>query len=248
MKKFFILSLLFISFLEAKTITIAVAANVSYAMDELKREFLKIHKDIKLRVIIGGSGKLTAQIKHGAPYDIFLSANMKYPNALYEDTIAITKPIVYAQGSLAYLSKKPRDFSNGMDILEDKSIKLIAVANPKTAPYGKAGIEAIKTYGIYNDIKSKFIYGESISQTLSYTVSAADIGIVSKSTLFSPKMKRFKKGINWGEVDKNLYTPINQGIVMLKHSHNDNSARAFYDFIFSKDAKKILSDFGYIVR
>jgi len=248
MNKFLLLSLLFTSYLGAQTITVAVAANVSYAMEKLKKEFLKTHKDTKLRIIIGGSGKLTAQIKHGAPYDIFLSANMKYPNSLYKDKVAITKPVVYAQGSLAFLSKSKKDFSKGIELLTDSSIRLIAVANPKTAPYGKAAIEAIKNYGIYDDIKKKFIYGESISQTLSYTVSAADIGIVSKSALFSCKMEKFKKGINWVEVDSKLYTPIEQGIVILKHAKDNNGVREFYNFMLSDDAKKILTHYGYIVR
>ncbi len=97
-------------FLQAKTITIAVAANVSYAIEELKTEFHQLHPDIKVRVILGSSGKLTAQIKNGAPYGLFMSANMKYPQALYKEKMAITKPVVYTQGALAYLSIKKRDF------------------------------------------------------------------------------------------------------------------------------------------
>jgi molybdate transport system substrate-binding protein len=226
-------------------INIAVAANVSYAINDLKKEFKKQYPNIKVNVTLGSSGKLTAQIKHGAPYDIFMSANMKYPQTLYKDNLAITKPKIYAYGSLAFISIKKRDFTKGINLLTSNSIKKIAIANPKTAPYGIASFEALKKAKIFNKIKHKFIYGESISQTVSYAMIATDVGIIAKSSLYSPKMKRFKKGINWKSIDTKLYNPINQGIVILKKSKNNNEAKAFYDFILSNKAKKILEKFGY---
>ena len=246
MKKIIILLLLFLS-LSAQSINIAVAANVSYAIDELKQEFMKLNPDIKVKIILGSSGKLTAQIKNGAPYGLFMSANMKYPNALYKDNIAITKPIVYAQGTLAFFSVKNQDLSLGMNLLKSKSIKRIAIANPKTAPYGIATVEALKNANIYNDIKEKFIYGESISQTVSYAVTATDIGIIAKSSLYSSTMSQYKKDINWVSLDSKLYTPIKQGIVLLRYSKNSKAYKAFYDFILSAKAKEILKKYGYII-
>lgn len=242
-----ILSLLVSLSLSAGDITIAIAANVSYAIDDLKKEFNSLYPQTKVKVILGSSGKLTAQIKNGAPYQLFMSANMKYPQALYEDKTAITKPIIYAQGKLAILSSKTQDFSKGLELLKDEKIDKIAVANPKTAPYGKITIDALKSAKIYDDIKKKFIYAESISQTVSYTVTATDIGIIAKSSLFSPYMREFKKGTNWSEVDLKLYTPINQGVVILKDGENNKDVKAFYDFILSDKAKKIFEKFGYIV-
>ena len=231
----------------AGEITIAVAANVSYAIDELKAEFAKSNPDTKVRVTLGGSGKLTAQIKNGAPYGLFMSANMKYPQALYDDKMAITKPVVYAQGALAYLSVKKLDFSKGIALLRDEKIEKIAVANPKTAPYGKAAEEAMKNAKIYDDVKSKFVYGESISQTVSYAVIAADIGIIAKSSLYSSKMAEYKENVNWASVDPALYTPIKQGIVLLKYGEENKEYRAFYDFILSDKAKVILKKYGYMI-
>lgn len=106
MKKILILLLITCASLFAQKINIAVAANVSYAIDDLIKEFNKTNPNTKVVVTLGSSGKLTAQIKNGAPFDVFMSANMKYPDALYKDKIAMTKPIVYAQGSLAILSSK----------------------------------------------------------------------------------------------------------------------------------------------
>ncbi len=244
MKKLFILLALSISIVNAGTISIAVAANVSYAIEDLKKEFNKTHPNTKVRVTLGSSGKLTAQIKHGAPYDLFMSANMKYPEALYKEKIAINKPVVYALGSLAILSNTKRDFSNGIFIFQNKDIAKVAIANPKTAPYGIAAMEAITNAKIINDVKSKFVYGESISQTVSYAVTAADIGIIAKSSLYSKNMSKYKQNINWIAVDASLYTPIKQGIVMLKE---DAEVKAFYDFILSEDAKKIFKNYGYLL-
>ncbi|MCF6309946.1 MAG: molybdate ABC transporter substrate-binding protein [Sulfurimonas sp.] len=243
MKNIFILIFIVITSLNASEIKIAVAANVSYAIDDLIKEFNITYPDTEVKVTLGSSGKLTAQIFYGAPYGLFMSANMKYPNKLYENKIAISKPIVYAQGSLAMLSNKNIDISQGIKFLKNRKIKRITVANPKTAPYGKAAFEAFKNAKILKDIKKKLIYGESISQTVSYTVTATDIGVIAKSSLYSSRMSRFKEGVNWTEIDSKLYTPINQGIVMLKDS---KEVKDFYNFILSEKAKKIFKQYGYL--
>ncbi len=232
----------------AGEITIAVAANVSYAIDELKAEFVKSSPETEVRVILGSSGKLTAQIKNGAPYGLFMSANMTFPQALFNDKIAITEPLVYAQGALAYLSIKKQDFTQGVDLLRDENISKIAIANPKTAPYGKAAVEALKNAKVYESIKSKFVYGESISQTVSYAVTAADIGIIAKSSLYSSKMTQYRENVNWAPVDPALYSPIEQGIVLLKYGEENKEYKAFYDFILSEQGKSILKKYGYIVQ
>ncbi len=231
----------------AGNIKVAVAANVSYAMQDLTKAFNKIYPDIKVDVILGSSGKLTAQIKHGAPYQLFMSADMAYPDRLYKEGLASTKPVVYAQGTLACISSKKRDFSEGIKIVQNPNIKKIAVANSHTAPYGKATAEALKNAGVYEKIVGKFVYGESISQTLSFAVRAADMGFVAQSALFAPQMKKYKEGIHWIGVDRGLYTPISQGIVILKKGENSSDVEAFYRFILSDVAKKILLAYGYLV-
>ena len=245
LKNLIILSVFLTSTLFSSTISIAVAANASYVIKPLIKEFNKLHPDIKVRVTLGSSGKLTAQIKHGAPYGLFMSANMLYPDALYRDKIAITKPRIYAQGALAYLSTKKRDLSKGLNLTKESSIKKIAVANPKTAPYGIATKEALINAGIYEEIKHKFIYGESIGQTVSYTMVAADMGFIAKSALFSPSMKKYKESVNWNDVDQKLYTPIDQGVVILKNATTNREVKSFYDFLFTKKAETILQNFGY---
>ncbi len=239
------LTLLLTTHALAGTIRVAVAANVSYAIEDLKQTFSKAHPETKIQVILGSSGKLTAQIKNGAPYQLFMSANMTYPEALYKQEIAVNKPVIYAEGTLAYFSVKPYDLSQGIGIVTEESIKKIAVANPKTAPYGIATKETLENAGLYEKVKDKFIFGESISQTVSYAVTAADLGFIAKSSLYSKQMQQYKEGKNWEEVDAKLYTPIAQGMVILKKGQSNSEVKAFYDFMLGKEAKTILKKFGY---
>ena len=244
-KKYIFIFLFLSVYSFASSIKVALAANVSYAIGDLKKEFSKLYPNIQVKVVFGSSGKLYAQIFHGAPYDIYMSANMKYPISLYEKNLTLKKPTIYAKGSLALLSTSKQDFSKGLNILLNKKIKTIAIANPKTAPYGIAAADALKNAKLYDKIKSKFIYGESISQTVSYTKTAANIGLVAKSSLYSPFMKEYKKDVNWIDIDSTLYTPINQGIVILKKAKNIEDSKKFYDFILSTKGQNILEKFGY---
>ncbi len=245
MKKLFLLLFLAV-FASASQIKVAVAANVSFAIHDLISAFHVRYPNVKVSVILGGSGKLNTQIKEGAPFDLFMSANMRYPQNLFDNHLALAPAKVYAQGSLAIFSVKKRDFSRGIDIAQDKTISRIAIANPNIAPYGKATVEALKSAKIYKKIKDKFAYAQSISQTVQYAMTATDIGFIAKSSLFSSKMKNYKKSQNWIEVDKNLYTPIKQGIIIIKSTKNLKEAKDFYNFIFSKKAKKIFSEYGYL--
>ncbi len=239
--------LLSLTSLVAGEIRIAVAANVSYAIPDLIRAFNRIYPDTRVKVLLGSSGKLTAQIQNGAPFELFMSADMKYPQTLYAKGVAVTRPLVYAQGSLALFTTKPLDLRAGISLLKDVQIRRIAIANPKTAPYGKAAVEALRKRGLYDALTKKFIYGESVSQTVTYAVTAADIGLVAKSALYAPKMAHYREGVHWRSVDPGLYKPIDQGIVILQKGIKSKEAAAFFAFVFSREAENIFKRFGYIV-
>ncbi|WP_434657538.1 molybdate ABC transporter substrate-binding protein [Sulfurimonas sp. NW9] len=248
MKNYLIILLFSFTTVLAGTLNIATAANVSYALPRLIKEFQKNNPQTKIQMTIGSSGKLTAQIMHGAPYDIFLSANMAYPKKLYEKGFALTKPVVYARGALALFSTKKRDFQQGTALVLDKNIRTIAIANPQTAPYGIAARQALQNASLYKKIKKKLVYGESVGQTVAYAVTAADLGFIAKSALFSPKMKQYEEGVNFKDVDPKLYTPIAQGIVLLKHATDNADAHSFYTFLLSQPAKEIFKAYGYSVQ
>ena len=242
----FLIFLIFESVSEAKPqITVAAAANVQFAMNDLKTEFTK-ETGIDVSVIIGSSGQLTAQIKNGAPYDVFISADMKYPETLFQDKAAVDSPKVYAEGSLVVWTMKSKiRFDKNLKILLSGNINKIALANPITAPYGVAAVEALKYFGIYDKVKDKLIYGESIAPTNQFIYSgAADAGFTAKSVVLSPQMKG--KG-RWMEIEPDSYKPIEQGCVILNYgydNHKDESIK-FYNFLFSQKAKNILSEYGY---
>jgi len=239
--------LLFVSNLFAREVLVATAANVRYAMDELKEAFEK-KSGISVRISVASSGKLAAMIKSGAPFDLFLSADMKYPSYLHKEGLTVNKPEIYAFGSLVVWSLKlgKRDIEKGVWVLKEKGIKRIAVANPRNAPYGFEAVKALKRASVYDEIKNKLIYGESIAQTSQYIASKiADVGLTAKSIVLSPKMKG--KGV-WMDVNSSLYEPIAQGAVLLKNSENLKDAEAFYNFLFSEEAKKIFRKYGYEVK
>ncbi|MBL3520239.1 molybdate ABC transporter substrate-binding protein [Arcobacter lanthieri] len=248
MKKIILGLALLCSSVFAGTVNIAVAANVSYAINDLIAEFNKTNPDTKIEVVLGASGKFTAQIQNGAPFDIFMSADMKFPETLYKEKLTATEPVVYAQGSLAMLSAKEIDFSKGIEVVINNNIKKVAIANPKTAPYGTAAIEALKNANILDKVESKFVYAESISQAVTYALTAADIGFIAKSLLYEDKMAKYKENVHWVSVDPKLYTPIDQGIVVLNKAKDNAEAKAFYEFILSDKAKEIFKNFGYLVK
>ena len=244
--KLLIIILFYSSIVNAKTINVAIASNVNYVMDALKKEFIKYNPDIKINIILGSSGKLATQIQNAAPYDIFMSANEQYPQNLHAKKIAITKPKIYAKGLLICFSKSKQDFNKGLGVVKKLEIEKIIIANPKIAPYGMAALEVLNNSNLYEKIKNKLIYAESVSQTVFYTMLTNGIGFISKATLYSSNMKIYKENEHWINIDRNLYNPIRQSIVILKHGQNNNAVKEFYEFILSKNAKKIFQNFGYI--
>ncbi|UAY54342.1 molybdate ABC transporter substrate-binding protein [Arachidicoccus terrestris] len=237
--------LLCIASVNGQTLRIAVAANAQFVMDSLKTAFQKDHPG-KIDLIVSSSGKLTAQIKHGAPYDIFLSADMKYPSSIYEAGDALAAPAIYAFGKLVLWTAGKT--TPGLDRLRSSTIKTIAVANPAIAPYGVAAITALKKTGMFETIKDKIVYGESIAQVNQYLLSgAADVAFTAMSVVKSPDMSRKGK---WIEVKADLYQPIAQGVIILKFAKRNHlkMARAFYDFLFSSGGRAIFRYFGYRIH
>lgn len=225
-------------------IQVAVAANLKSVVEKLKSDFKKNNDQIKLKIIIGSSGRITSQIINGAPYDIFLAANMEYPEKLYQVGKSISKPKVYASGSLIFFTKNNTSIQNWKIIFKDELNKHIAIANPNVAPYGKAAAEVINNLK-YNDVKKKLVIGQNVMQTASIVLNAADCGFISQSILYTEEFKKYNiENKNWFLINRSLYSPLKQGVVMI---NKNKKILKFYNFLFSNEAKKIFKKYGYII-
>ncbi len=230
----------------AQSLTVAVAANVKYAFDELAVEFKK-ESGIDVQGVFGSAGKITAQVKNGAPFDAFLSADTEFPDALFKEGLATSASKVYAYGVLVLWTKKELDLSKGVAIVNDPAVQKVAIANPKLAPYGRAAVKALESAGLSKAVEAKLVYGESITQTAQFVDSgAADIGFVAKSLVVAPETAGKGK---WVEVPKTSYDAIAQGVVVLKHGAETQpeAAKKFVDFLFTAKARAIFEKYGYIL-
>lgn len=209
---------------------IATAANMQFAMEELIDAF-EAETQIDAEMILSSSGKLTAQIQAGAPFDLFFSADTKYPEQLAAKGLS-NEPEVYANGQLVAWFKK-----------DEYKFELYAMANPRTAPYGKATEEYLSnTEKELPDV----VYGESISQVNQFLLSGTvDAGFTSLSSVMSEK---FSEEGNWELIPDSLHSPIAQAYVLLDGSDRKEEAKAFIDFLASERAKGILVAYGYKVN
>jgi len=235
------------SFSVAQSITVAAAADLQFAMQDVAAQFQKqTGKEVKL--IYGSSGNFLQQLQNGAPFDMFFSANLDYPRTL--EAAGLTEPgsyYEYATGKIVvWVLKDSRiDVSSGLHALLNPSVKKIAIANPEHAPYGQAAVAAMQKAGIYDKVKDKLVLGENISQTASFVVSgSADVGIVALSLALSPNMRDKGRYVEVPSVD---YPPIKQACVILKSSKNKNTATQFLAFIKTAGVSDTLKKFGFDV-
>ncbi len=244
-QKVFLAAVLLAGFASAdNSITVAVAANAQYAMEEIKAAFKK-ETGIEVKTVYGASGKFATQIRSGAPFDVFVSADMDFPDSVYAWGQAAEKPKPYARGKLVLWTLKNLDLGKGLSVLNDSSIAHIAVADPKKAPYGREAVNALKKSGMYASDSSRLVYGESISQVTQYIVTQnVDIGFDAKSVVLAGEVKGKGK---WVEVDSTLYHPIEQGAVVCKYGKDNNPklAEGFLNFLYSDSARAILVRYGY---
>ncbi len=228
-------------------ITVAAAASMQYPMEELSAAFTA--KTLtKLKMVYGASGKLVLQIKQGAPFDVFISADMTNPGSLVQWGLAKPNVKPYAFGKLVMWTLQDLDFSKGLNILASSDILKIGIADSNRAPYGKEAVNALNRSGMFKKVSSKIILGESIAQINQYILTGnVQVGFTAKSVVVSGEMRG--KG-HWVEVDSSLYNRIAQGAVVCKHGleSDQKSAMAFLDFLYSEPSKKILEKYGYVFQ
>jgi len=245
LKQLLLAGLMLVSSLaQAEPLTVAIAANLKYVFDDLAAEFKK-ETGIEAQSALGASGKMATQIRNGAPFDVFMSADMEFPEGLYKDGYAVTQPKPFAYGLLVLWTQKDVDLAKGVAGLADASVGKVAIANPKVAPFGRQSLKAMEYYKVRATVEPKLVYGESITQVSQYVDSkAADVGFSAKSIVVAPET--VGKG-KWVEVPAESYEPIAQGIVILKRGSqvNGDAARKFYGFVQSEKARAIFAKNGY---
>jgi molybdate transport system substrate-binding protein len=230
-------------------LTVAAAANLAAVGPDLAAAFQASRPDTRLDFVYGASGTLVAQIRNGAPYQVFMSADTAFADQLEQAGLTVGRPTVYASGSLILLSAKPRDFSTGLALLADSSVSQFALANPETAPYGRAAKEALTKAGLWESLKPKAVTAQSVALAVQYTLTATGIGFVNKSALYTKELAGSEalRGRLWMEVPAHLYAPIDQSFVVLKAATGYPDALAFASFLGSDAARAIFLRFGYSV-
>ena len=244
--------LFFLSLLPGKTtqgdepILVGCAANFRLAMSRILSQFEIEHQQSEIKVVYASSGKLAAQILHGAPYDIFLAADLIRPQRILQAGFGFSKVVPYAVGSLIVFSQRGLSSDPWNVLLTDPGLSRIAIANPALAPYGKATMDTIIQLGLFNQIESKIVYGENIMQTAHLTLKATDIGFLSRSSLEITALKPFnREGTYWRPIDTSLHEPIVQGMLLLKTGSPKIIARTFFEFMTSDKVSQILVRAGY---
>ncbi len=229
----------------ADTAKIAVAANFTKTIEKIGEAFTE-QTGHKVKFAFGPTGKLYAQIKNGAPYDLFFGADERRPLKTIEDGIGMQSSyFVYAQGQIALYSAKHPVKESALQVLQKAEFRHLAMANPKTAPYGERAEAFLKSQGLYETVKPKIVNGESIGNAFQYVVTGnAEIGFVALSQLVDPQSPLYNKGEYW-VVPQEQYQPIKQGAVLLKRAENNPAALAFVEFMKTPAALDIIRSFGY---
>lgn len=243
MKKILTILLMALSVsLQAQTVRVAAAGNLRYIMDEIKTKYSKEHPKVNVIVNLGSSGALVQQITNGADFDLFMAADIIYPEKLKAQGLVKGDIKTYAFGKLVLWSNTV-DVSKGLDIITDISVKRIAVAKPDIAPYGTRAVECLKYYKLFDKVKDKIVYADNIAQAAQFAQTGnAEIGFIALALALAPDMKG-----SYFMLDTKSYKPVEQAMVLIKSWQTNPEAAKFMNFVLSANCKPIFEKYGFIV-
>jgi molybdate transport system substrate-binding protein len=229
----------------AESVLVAVAANFVPPFREIAIEF-ETATGHNVQVATGSSGNFYSQIKNGAPFDVFLSADMERPKLLEDEGLGVKDSrFTYAIGRLVLWSPNA-DLVKGEETLRSKTFKRLAIANPKTAPYGVAAMQAMQKLELWQNLQPQIVMGESLGQTMGFIESGnAQLGFVALSQVLDPKIKG--QGSRW-DIPSHLHEPIKQDGILLTKAKDNATAKALMEFIGGPQAKKIIERYGYELK
>ena len=223
-------------------LTIAAASDLRYALNDVIALYQTEQPNAQIRVTYGSSGKMTTQIRNGAPFDLFFSADIQFPEQLYAEGHAVTKPSVYAIGHIVLWSAR-LDLTNvTLQQLPDLNFRRLAIAQPAHAPYGLRAKEALQAVGLWDALEPKLVYGENIAQTAQMAQSgAAEVAIIALSLARFPQLSRH----GYQLIPSDLHQPLTQAYSVTRHGANNPSAHRFAAFMQSSEARSILEHYGF---
>lgn len=231
------------------TLRVAAAADLEPVLPPILVQFQQ-STNIRVQATYQASAVLTTQIMNGAPFDVFLSADLSYPQRLIAAGLADTAgrsaphtPITYAKGTLVLWTRKDSPLSPpSLDTLRSPNLKHLAIANPERAPYGRAAVAALTSLNLYNALKPRLATAENIAQAAQFVDSGnANAGLISLTSALSPRMA---SSGSYFIVPRNLYPPIEQGAVIVVKSTQRAAARKFFDFLLSPPVQAQLAKGG----
>jgi len=240
-----ILLYVFLSVAQAEIVNVAVASNFILPAQQIANRYEQ-ESGHQIKISSGSTGKFFAQIQHGAPFQIFLSADTETPAKLIKEGFAVAQSQkTYAVGKLVLWSANPNLITDGAAVLTNKRLNKMAIANPDLAPYGRAAIETLKQLDQYQQLKSKIVWGENIAQAHQFVLSGnAELGFVSASQVIHNG--KVTQGSAW-LVPDSLYSPILQDAVLLNKGKNSTAAQGFLDYLSTEQAREMIQQFGYDV-
>ena len=226
-------------------ITIAAAADLKFALDEIVVLFNKAHPSDQVETIYGSSGKFQTQIRQGAPFDLYFSADIAYPRALKAEGLSASEVQPYAVGRIVLWSPSRDAGKMTLADLADPAIQKIAIANPKHAPYGKRAEEALKAAGVWEKVEAKLVYGENVAQAAQFVQTGnAQVGIIALSLALSPELA--KQG-GYALISDKLHQPLEQGFIITRRAADNLLAQAFASFMADKEARVVMSRYGFLL-
>jgi len=226
---------------------IAAAADLKFALDELLEKYASIEPDTRIDVTYGSSGNFFAQLSNGAPFDLYLSADVRYPRLLADAGLALDDDVfLYAVGRIVVWvpAGSPVDLEGrGIEALRDPSLRKIAIANPRHAPYGVAAMEAIRSYALVEVVEPRLVLGENVAQTAQFVQSgAASIGIIARSLASAPTMRH--AGRSW-LIPRAAHARMDQGGLIARSTRSPLRARRLRDFLVGEVAQQVLERYGF---
>lgn len=230
--------------LNAEPLTVAAAADLKFAMEEIATAYRTANPSDTLTIIYGSSGKFATQIRQGAPFDLYFSADISYPQALEKEGFAGSAVTRYARGRIVLWSASVDAQTLTLKDLPQSRFKRIAIANPKHAPYGKRAEEALRNAGVWERIASRLVYGENIAQTAQFVMSGnAQIGVIALSLALSPEYAKQRYYL----IPDTMHEPLDQGFIITRRAVSNTAARRFAQYMNTQAVRTILNRYGFLL-